>query len=233
MPKFSTIFFDRDGTLSQISPKREKERSTAIGKLVVNPDFVLTEEFHMNAFWRIFKDPKFAPVDTLEREKAFWHGWYEQLLKDQEYSGNAKTAAAQLYNEFCFHRMMEPFPETVDVLEVCAQKGLRMGVISDTFPSLEESLKSMGLAKYFESFTASSLVGVGKPDPKIFNAALGSLGVKAEESIFVDDCKKEADGAREQGFASFFLDRDHPDPDWENWTIGNLGHLLDFMEANG
>lgn len=55
--------------------------------------------------------------------------------------------------------------------------------------------------------TASSLVGAGKPSPIIFNAALNAQGVTAQESIYVDDYKREADGAREQGFTSFLIDR--------------------------
>lgn len=61
--------------------------------------------------------------------------------------------------------------------------------------------------KYFTSFTASSLVGAGKPSPIIFNAALEAQGVLALESLYVVDCKREADGAREQGFTSFLIDR--------------------------
>ncbi len=54
---------------------------------------------------------------------------------------------------------------------------------------------------------ASSLAGAGKPSPIIFNDALNAVGVTAEESIYVDDYKPEADGAREQGFTSFLIDR--------------------------
>ena len=78
-----------------------------------------------------------------------------------------------------------------------------MGVISDTSPSLEYSLQQLSIAKYFSSFTASSLVGAGKPSPIIFNAALSAQGVSAEQSIYVDDYKPEADGARALGFTSF------------------------------
>ena len=54
-------------------------------------------------------------------------------------------------------------------------------------------------------------------------------GVKACESIYVDDCKEEADGAREQGFTSFYLDRSGENKD--NRTIHNLKQLIDFVEV--
>lgn len=104
-----------------------------------------------------------------------------------------------------------------------------MGVISDTSPSLEYTLQQLGIAKYFTSFTASSIVGAGKPSPIIFNAALKAQGVSAEESIYVDDYKPEADGAREQGFTSFLIDRTGCPAD--KWDINSLTQLIDFSES--
>ena len=103
-----------------------------------------------------------------------------------------------------------------------------MGVISDTSPSLEYTLKKLGISEYFSSFTASSLVGASKPSPIIFNAALDSLGVGAEESIYVDDYPPEADGARALGFTSFLIDRKGEERG--EWVIRSLKELIDFVE---
>jgi HAD superfamily hydrolase (TIGR01509 family) len=103
-----------------------------------------------------------------------------------------------------------------------------MGVISDTSPSLQLTLEAVGLAKYFTSFTASSLVGAGKPSPIIFNAALNAQNVTAEESLYVDDYDVEADGAREQGFTSFLIDRDNQHTG--QWVIKSLKEMVDFVE---
>ena len=135
-----------------------------------------------------------------------------------------------LFNELWCNNDRCLFPETIEVLEYFYSKGYKIGVISDTSPSLEYTLQQLGTAKYFTSFTASSLVGAGKPSPIIFNAALNAQGVSAKESIYVDDYKLEADGAREQGFTSFLIDRTGKDKD--EWTITNLKQLIDFVEKN-
>lgn len=106
-----------------------------------------------------------------------------------------------------------------------------MGVISDTSPSLEYTLQVLGIAKYFTSFTASSLVGAGKPSPVIFNAALSAQGVTAQESLYVDDYKPEADGARKQGFTSFLVDRGGTESG--EWVVHSLKELVDFAEKQG
>jgi putative hydrolase of the HAD superfamily len=103
-----------------------------------------------------------------------------------------------------------------------------MGVISDCPPSLEFTLKNVGIHHYFTSFSASSLDGAGKPSPIIFSDALSKQGVTAKECIFVDDTKNEADGAREQGFTSFYLDRTGESKDM--WTINSLNDLIDYVE---
>lgn len=103
-----------------------------------------------------------------------------------------------------------------------------MGVISDTSPSLEYSLQQLCIANYFTLFTASSLVGAGKLNPIIFNAALNAEGVTTAESLYVDDYKPEADGAPEQGFTSFLIDRSGENKD--KWTITNLNQLIEIVE---
>lgn len=230
MKRYRAIFLDRDGTLSRHSARKIDERNKAIGAIIGKDDFQLTDEMNMNVFWRISRHPSSQPVKCLASEDKFWLKWYQTILEDHGIRKDSRALAADLYGRFCFYRdMMEPYPETVGVLKALKDQGYPMGVISDTFPSLEESLKSMDIAKYFDSYVCSALVGVGKPDPRIFNAALESLGVRAEDSIFVDDTKREADGAREQGFTSFHLVRQLPEPDFANWTIGNLEHLLWYI----
>jgi HAD superfamily hydrolase (TIGR01509 family) len=169
------------------------------------------------------------PVNTLARERNFWIKWYQLILADHGVEQNSERLAAELYGRFPFHAMMELYPETLEVLERLKAHGFTLGVISDTFPSLRASLESLGIAGYFDSFTASSVVGASKPDPRIYAAATRSLGVDPRHCVFVDDREEEADGARELGFTAFHLDRQRRQADIAAWTIGNLKHLLEFL----
>jgi epoxide hydrolase-like predicted phosphatase len=51
----------------------------------------------------------------------------------------------------------------------------------------------------FDTMIISAEVRVAKPDPRIFQLALDRLDVKAEEAIFVDDMKRNVDGAQLAG----------------------------------
>lgn len=86
-------------------------------------------------------------------------------------------------------------------------------------------------AIFFDSYTSSNAVGAMKPNPKIYNAALKSLGVSAKESIYVDDYDIEADGARVLGFTAFHIDREGKLK--SQWTIKSLREIVDYVNQQG
>lgn len=225
--KYKAIFFDRDNTLTYFTPEKEAWRNKMIsewsGKPLELPYEKMMELFELAAEG---KEPWYTNLDD---EREFFKRYYKYLLIGEGVKENVDERAELLFNELWCNGDRALFPETVEVLEYFSSHGYKMGVISDTSPSLEYTLQQLGIAKYFTSFTASSLVGAYKPSPIIFNAALNAQGVTAQESIYVDDYKPEADGAREQGFTTFLIDRSGKNTD--KWTIHSLKELIDFVEG--
>ncbi len=226
LKKYKAIFFDRDGTLTYFTKEKEEWRDKQISSWSSKP-FGLDYDKMMSLFHLASEGSK-PWYKTLDDEREFFRRYYYHLLVGECVTENVEEKAECLLNELWCNGDRALFSETVEVLEYFKKHGYKMGVISDTSPSLEFTLQQLGIAKYFTSFTASSLVGAGKPSPIIFNAALQAQGVSAAESIFVDDCKQEADGAREQGFTAFYLDRSGKNN--VEWTIHNLKQLIDFIE---
>lgn len=229
--KYKAIFFDRDGTLVRGDPEWTRFRNENLERWSGRA-FDGSYDYFMRMFEKVREGGfPFAPYKTVEQELDFFRQWYLYVFEDMGIT--EKTAErADMLVEKLWYLKKHPYPETVDVLEYFKGKGYRMGVISDSPPSLEMTLLHCGLHGYFTSFTASSLVGAGKPDPAIFNAALGAQGVTAEESLYVDDYPPEAEGARELGFTSFLIDRDRSQPD-SAWTIRGLRELVNFVERKG
>ena len=77
-------------------------------------------------------------------------------------------------------------PGTRDALLSLRQRH-RLGVISNADGKIADVLARCGIADCFESITDSGIVGKEKPHPAIFEAALKSLGAKANESLYVGD----------------------------------------------
>ncbi|MGI5893307.1 MAG: HAD family hydrolase [Candidatus Merdivicinus sp.] len=227
MNKYRAIFFDRDGTLTQNDPEWENLRIRCLTEWSGKP-FADSEDFFMRNFQKVIQGGfQFAPYQTVEEELLFFRQWF--LFAFQELGITEKTTErADFLTEHLWYLKKQPFPETEEVLQYFQSHGYKMGVISDCPPSLEMTLKTCGLHRYFSSFTASSLTGAGKPSSIIFNAALRAQGVTAKESIFVDDTKSEADGAREQGFSSFWLDRTEKNNGI--FIIHNLLDLISYVE---
>jgi len=225
--RYTTIFFDRDGTLTINDPSWEKLKKDALEEWSQKP-YNETFEFFTKHFNKVLLGGfPFCPYKNVEQELQFFKQWYKFVFEDIGIIDNIEERAEFLTNHLWYIKK-QLYSETIRVLEYFKNKGFKMRVISDCPPSLEMTLKNVGIHHYFSSFSASSLVGAGKPNPIIFNDALTKHGVTAEECIFVDDTKLEADGAREQGFTSFYLDRTGECK--EEWTINSLNDLIDYMD---
>jgi len=84
--------------------------------------------------------------------------------------------------------------------------GLLLGVVSNSDGRVEEALRAAGLREYFDVVVDSGLMGVEKPDPRIFHAALTALGVAPEEALYVGDLYEvDVLGARAAGIEAVLL----------------------------
>jgi putative hydrolase of the HAD superfamily len=65
--------------------------------------------------------------------------------------------------------------------------GLLLGVVSNSEGRAEQALEAAGLRDYFDVVVDSGILGIEKPDPRIFQAALQALRVTPEEALYVGD----------------------------------------------
>ncbi len=99
------------------------------------------------------------------------------------------------------------FPEALEVIPELSRT-YKLGIVSDAWPSLEDVYTHAGLRGYFSTFILSSVIGVRKPDLRMFEAALNDLGLTPLEVVFVDDLRRNCDGARRMGMRTILLCRD-------------------------
>jgi len=71
----------------------------------------------------------------------------------------------------------------------------KLGIISDTWPSADRILQSGGVEGLFDHKTYSCHLGTWKPDGKMYLHALEQMGLPPEQTVFVDDCENNLDGA--------------------------------------
>src|SRR5512135_2731501 len=69
----------------------------------------------------------------------------------------------------------------------------KTGVISNAWPDLRRYLTDRRVDEAFDALIISAEVGMMKPDPKIYQLAMDTLGVAARETAFVDDTPVNVD----------------------------------------
>ncbi|MBU3144027.1 HAD family hydrolase [Clostridium sp. CF012] len=124
-----------------------------------------------------------SEIEELEHFIEFYNIFAKELPELGISSGYILELAKDIvYND-------EKFEFLKDVFQVIPSlsKHYKLGVVSDTWPSLERVFKNVGLREYFSTFVMSSTLGVLKPHELMFNTALSGLNIRPEEAIFIDD----------------------------------------------
>jgi putative hydrolase of the HAD superfamily len=120
-----------------------------------------------HGFWAIFHT---YLLEALNEPVSGRNGLVQQLVENTQNSANWDQI----------------LPGTRAALERIREK-FRIAVISNADGKIERVLSRCGIADCFESITDSGIVGVEKPRPEIFEAALKTMNARPEESLYVGD----------------------------------------------
>jgi putative hydrolase of the HAD superfamily len=82
---------------------------------------------------------------------------------------------------------VEVLPGVVTVLEELRSAGVRLAVVSDAWAGLDTLFAQLGIARYFEGFVISEVLGCRKPDPRMYTAGSQLLDLAPHECLFIDD----------------------------------------------
>jgi putative hydrolase of the HAD superfamily len=138
-----------------------------------------------------------------------WRAGLEQVGADPGLAGRAAA-------EFLDHRAgcCVAYPDAKAALERVRAAGLRVAVVTNGMSDLQWlKLERAGLAGYADAFVASSAVGIGKPDARIFELALERIGSTAGAAVMVgDNLQRDIAGAQAAGLRGVWIDRDGRDP---------------------
>ncbi len=93
------------------------------------------------------------------------------------------------------------------VLERLKVMGIRLGIISNFYGNVETLCQEFGLSPYLDVVLDSAVVGLKKPDPKLFELALQRLGATspAEVAFVGDSFERDMVPAKGLGMQTFWL----------------------------
>ena len=166
-----------------------------------------------------------------DASKKFWTKLY---LDQLEYLGiDDEGAALTLYDTFSNPTNYRLFEDTIPTLDALAERGVKLGVISNFERWLRDMLIHFDLLDRFDVVAISGDLELEKPDPRIFEWAMREMGTTAEHSLHVGDSPNfDAQPAHDLGMTGVLLDRhgrwtdlDAPYPVVS--TLGALPELID------
>lgn len=120
------------------------------------------------------------------------------------------------------------FPHAHETLTYLHQEGYNLHLISNGFKeACEQKIKSTNLAPYFKTIVISEIVGINKPDPRIFAHALENGSAKKDSSVMIgDSIDADIRGAQNFGMdAIFFNPNQIEQPQDVKHMVSNLKEL--------
>ena len=99
------------------------------------------------------------------------------------------------------------FDGTVEILDYLKDK-YQLHIITNGFEEAQErKMINSNIKRYFKTITNSEMVGVKKPNPKIFNFALNAANAIASESVMIgDSLEADIQGADIIGMETIYFD---------------------------
>ncbi|SHH27401.1 YjjG family noncanonical pyrimidine nucleotidase [Winogradskyella jejuensis] len=221
------IFFDLDHTLWDF----DKNSGLTFGKIFdihkvnVELDVFLNSYEPINfKYWKLYRE--------------------EKVTKSELRYGRLKDAFDEIrvdVSDELIHHLSEDyinylttfnhvFEHTHHVLEYL-QDSYELHIITNGFEEAQEKkLKASNLRQYFKTVTNSEMVGVKKPNPRIFNFALEMANAKPEHSLMIgDNIEADVQGAINIGMQSVYFDYSNSNNQENYKRITNLIELKDFL----
>jgi putative hydrolase of the HAD superfamily len=124
----------------------------------------------------------------------------------------ARAAAVEAYATIVAPASHVPYPETSDVLTAVDELGVRQLVLSNHVWELPDICRAHGWIPPLTDVLTSARLGVEKPHPESYAAAIAAAGCRPHEILFVGDTY-EADvaGPQRAGMQALPVRRPHPD----------------------
>lgn len=121
-------------------------------------------------------------------------------------------------------------PEAKPTLASLHERGYRLGIISNADGQIQNAMAELGMAEYFEHMIDSAIVGVEKPDTRIFAMALEKLQLPASACLYIGDhYDNDITGARNAGMVPLLLDPFDVVAENDVDRIRALSDLLDLL----
>ena len=221
------VFFDLDHTLWDFDKNSGLtfEKIFNIYQIRVDlPEFLEVYEPINLKYWKLYRE--------------------EQVSKKELRYGRLKEAFDRLnmtISDAVIHQLSEEyitylttfnylFDGTVEILDYLNSK-YELHIITNGFSEAQErKILNSNIKPYFKTITNSEMVGVKKPNPKIFNFALDQAQAHVKESLMVgDSLEADIEGAEGIGMDTILFDYKNRYTNHKYKSVTHLAAIKDLL----
>ena len=221
------VFFDLDHTLWDFDKNSGLtfEKIFKLNNIDISLNDFLSyyEPINLN-YWKLYREEK---IDKESLRFGRLNDAFSIMNHTIEDSMIHKLSEDYITHLSSFNHLFENTFEILDYLQL----NYNLHIITNGFSEIQQSkLTKSKISEYFKTVTNSEMVGVKKPNPKIFNYALKVANVNVDKSIMIGD-NYEADilGALNIGMKAIFFGNYINDLEKNILQVDNLIHLKKYL----
>jgi HAD superfamily hydrolase (TIGR01509 family) len=204
--QFEAVLFDAGDTLIRLAGSGEQLLHRAAARLGVDQ----LDPEKVTHVWQHVLDRSGTAEELAKgrdlsntRHREVWTALYDSAGCE----ALAPGLSEELYALTVRAESWEAFPDTLSTLKAVHDRGLRVGIVSDTGFDLRPAMDQLGLSPFLDTVVMSFEHGVCKPAVEPFRTACARLRVQPEQTLMVGDNPLTDSGAVSAGMYVFLLPR--------------------------
>ncbi len=160
------------------------------------------------------------PADRPLLEQAIFHDWQAMDLgsiPEEEYLSHTLALLPERLHEaakrfFCnWEKETLPMPGMEDLIERASEAGYRRYLLSNAPAHLFQNLSFYPFLQSFDGIVISGMIGIAKPDRRIYEHLLQKYALDPTECLFVDDMPENVAAAEACGIRSYRFPAENPE----------------------
>ena len=235
--KIKAVFFDAGLTLFNVYEKGKPEMfryfcSLVFDKTQISKFDLLEGAKRAELHFQISQSNK-----EYKHSENFWVDNYAEGLMGAGFSREEAYKWSPVMNEQVnkIAKKYSLINGVPDVLTTLKSKGYKLAVVSNwRKQSLSSDIEKLGILPFFDYIADSSVEGVSKPYPAIFNVVFFHLGIRPDEAMHVGDLYySDVVGAQNAGINAVLFDElDALGDEFDCQRICNITNILEILEEN-
>lgn len=223
----SHVFFDLDHTLWDFDKNSALtfEKIFNINNLEINIDEFLEVYVPINfQYWKLYRE------DKIDKEKLRYGRLNDafNILKIEVKRSMIYKLSDDYITYLCTFNNL--FEGAIEILEYLHSK-YQLHIITNGFKEVQQGkLNNSDINRFFSTVTNSEMVGVKKPNPKIFNHALSAAKANTTNSIMIgDNLEADVQGALNIGLDAICFNYHNEVLDTGVKYVDNLIELKQYL----